>query len=107
MNKVSITAEIKIFKKTGVWSSLLFNYFERLIEAAVSNYGPDLDREDAIQESWIFILKIIPKAKLKANYGAYFFTCLRHFMGELRERKQRGEMVSLEDIPEPIAKPLY
>jgi DNA-directed RNA polymerase specialized sigma24 family protein len=101
MDKQSITAEIKIYRKTRVWSQLLYNYFNKIVEAVVSNHAPDLERSDAIQEAWLFIIKLIPKVKLKQNYSAYFYTCLRHYMSDLREQKVKGKMVSLEDIAEP------
>jgi len=103
-DKVSIAAEIKIWRKTHEWNTLLYNYFNEIIEAVVSTHGSDLDRETAIQEGWLFVIKLIPKAKLKKNFGAYFYTCLRHYISDLREDKIKHTYTSLQDIKEPEAK---
>lgn len=105
MNKTIIQTEIRVLRKTKVWSSLLQTYFQEIIEAVVSSYGADLDREESCQELWLFVVKLIPKIKLKGNIGSYTYTCCRNYIGDVREAKMKHKYKSLENIPESIAKP--
>lgn len=100
LNKKIVVTEIKVYKKTKVWSSVLFCYFNEIIEAVISNHGADLDRAEAIQECWLFLIKLIPKIKLKGNIGAYTYTSLRHYVSDIRENKFKHQMISLEDVKE-------
>ncbi len=76
------------------------DYFRKIIEAVVSTYGADLDREETIQECWLFLVKLIPKIKLKGNISAYAFTCLRNYISDIREVKIKYTYTSLDSIGE-------
>ncbi len=104
IKKKIIETEIRVLKKTKAWSSVLQTYFTEIIEAVVSNHAADLDRNETIQECWLFVVKLIPKIKLKGNIGAYTYTCLRNYVGDIREIKIKHTYVSLEDIKEPVAR---
>jgi DNA-directed RNA polymerase specialized sigma24 family protein len=98
MNKKILVAEIKILRKTKQWTTPLYMYFNEIVEAVVSTYGKDLEREEAIQESWALVIKLIPKIRLRENIGAYVYTCLRNYISDMREYKYKHKHVSLEDV---------
>jgi hypothetical protein len=105
INKKILETEIRIYRKTKIWTHLLQNYFQAIVEAVVSNYGADLDREETIQECWLFLMKLIPKIKIKGNkgnkggnIGSYTYTSLRHYVSDIREVKFKHTYVSLDAI---------
>lgn len=100
IDKKILNTEIKNWKKTKEWSQILQIYLNEIIEVCVSEVGDDLDREDATQELWLFIIKTLPKVNTKKNSYAYIQTSVRHFISDIREKVIRHNHVNMEDIPE-------
>ena len=98
--KKLLNVEIREYKRCGVLSNLLFNYLNEMIEVCVSSYGVDLEREDAIQDCWFFILSITKKINTKKNSYAYIHTCLRHHICHLRKKEYKHNHINFEEMGE-------
>ena len=100
MNNNILKAEIRAWKHEKHISSILYVELNRIVEAVVSTFGKKLDREDAINDCWIFVLLLLPKVKLRMNISSYIFTSLRHYISDLKNIKIRHTYKSIDDIPE-------
>jgi hypothetical protein len=104
INNDILKTEIKAWKLEKHVSYVLFIELNNIIEAVISIFGKKLNREDAINDCWIFTLLLLPKVKLKMNISSYIFTSLRHYMSDLKGIQQRHTYKSIDDIPEPESK---
>jgi hypothetical protein len=61
------------------------------IEVQVSRYGNDLERDDTIQQLWLFVMeRVIPRLDPKlGNWHHFILLCIRQEISKIRKQKQK------------------
>lgn len=99
----TVRRQLVRYRDTGEMHPDLTRVLQTWIEVQVSRHGKDLDRGEAIQELWVFLLeRQLPKIRVRKvtrrrsrvrwkciNVGAYLQYCIWQEIIKIRRRKLR------------------